>query len=82
MVAEVIHGTPGGFRNPARFSLAHGGKDRYPYTVPLKIYDETLKVLKSTVGQAKLGNADCLSAIRRLDEKVRKIDANHVVDFH
>ena len=35
MVAEVVHGAPYRFRDPARFSLAHGGKDRHPYPVPL-----------------------------------------------
>ena len=36
MVAEVVHGAPYRFRDPARFSLAHGGKDRHPYPVPIQ----------------------------------------------
>jgi len=44
---EVVHGAPYRFRDPARFSLAHGGKDRHPYPVPIKVYDETIRVLKS-----------------------------------
>jgi hypothetical protein len=55
MVAEVVHGAPYRFRDPARFSLAHGGKDRHPYPVPIKVYDETIRVLKSAVQKAKLG---------------------------
>ncbi len=39
MVAEVIHGAPCRFADPARFSFAHGGKDRHPYPVPTKVYD-------------------------------------------
>jgi uncharacterized protein len=53
MVAEVVHGAPFRFRDPARFSLAHGGKDRHPYPVPLKVYDETIRVMKSAVQKAK-----------------------------
>ena len=34
MVAEVVHGAPCRFTDPARFSLAHGGKDRHPFPVP------------------------------------------------
>jgi hypothetical protein len=34
MVAEVVHGVPYRFQDPARFSLAHEGKDRYPYPLP------------------------------------------------
>ena len=55
MVAEVVHGAPYRFQDPARFSLAHGGKDRHPYPVPLKVYDETIRVMKSAVQKAKLG---------------------------
>ena len=40
LIAEVVHGTPTRFSDPARFSFAHGGKDRHPFPVPLKIYDE------------------------------------------
>jgi uncharacterized protein len=66
-VAEVIHGTASRFSDPARFSLAHGGKDGHPFPVPLKVYDETLRVLKSAVAQAKLGNDETLAALQRLD---------------
>ena len=74
MVAEVVHGTPCRFADPARFSLAHGGKDRHPYPVPLKGYDETLRVLKSAVQRAKLGREEELGALQRLDAQARKLD--------
>ena len=74
MVAEVIHGAPCRFADPARFSLAHGGKDRHPYPVPTKVYDQTITVLKSAISGAKLGNDDRLGAIRRLDEQTRRLE--------
>jgi hypothetical protein len=74
MVAEVIHGAPCRFADPARFSLAHGGKDRHPFPVPIKVYDKTIGVLKSAVQQAKLGNDEKLGAIRRLDEQARRLE--------
>ena len=40
LVAEVVHGAPARFSDPARFSFALGGKDRHPFPVPLKTYDE------------------------------------------
>lgn len=73
-VAEVLHGAPCRFRDPARFSLAHGGKDGHPFPVPLKVYDETISVLKRAVTNAKLGRREELEAIRRLDEQARRID--------
>jgi len=74
MVAEVIHGAPCRFADPARFSLAHGGKDRHPFPVPLKVYDKTIGVLKSAIETAKLGNDEKLAAIRRLDDQARRLE--------
>jgi len=74
MVAEVVHGAPCRFSDPARFSLAHGGKDRHPFPVPLKVYDQTIDVLKSAVRKAKLGREDELAAIRRLDAQARQAE--------
>jgi hypothetical protein len=74
LVAEVVHGTPSRFSDPARFSMAHGGKDGHPFPVPLKVYDETIRVLKSALDRAKLGNADRLHAIQRLDSESRILE--------
>ena len=73
-VAEVIHGAPCRFSDPARYSLAHGGKDGHPFPVPLRVYDETLNVLRSAVDQARLGNEDKLAAIKRLDQQARALE--------
>ena len=74
MVAEVVHGTPCRFSDPARFSLALGGKDRHPFPVPTKVYDHTIGVLKSAVRSAKLGREEELQAIRRLDAQARVLE--------
>jgi hypothetical protein len=75
LVAEVVHGAPSRFADPARFAFAHGGKDGHPFPVPLKVYDETLRVLRHAVDGAKLGQADKLAALRRLDDQCRIADA-------
>ncbi len=74
LVAEVIHGAPSRFSDPARFSFAHGGKDGHPFPVPLKVYDETIRVLKHAVDQAKLGNDEKLAAIEQLDKQARALE--------
>ena len=74
MVAEVVHGTPYRFQDPARFSLAHGGKDRHPYAVPIKVYDETIRILKSAVQKARLGHSAQLEALKRLDAQARRLE--------
>ncbi|MGD9913814.1 MAG: DUF763 domain-containing protein, partial [Rhizobiaceae bacterium] len=74
MVAEVVHGAPHRFADPGRFSLAHGGKDRHPFPVPLKVYDETIGVLKSAASKARLGREEELGAIRRLDSQAQLME--------
>ncbi len=74
LVAEVVHGAPCRFSDPGRFSLAHGGKDRHPFPVPLKVYDETIGVLKSAVQKAKLGRDEEIGALKRLDDQSRQVE--------
>jgi hypothetical protein len=75
LVAEVVHGSPSRFADPARFAFAHGGKDGHPFPVPLKVYDQTLSVLRAAVDRAKLGQGDKLAALRTLDQQRRVAEA-------
>jgi hypothetical protein len=80
LVAEVVHGTPSRFSDPARFSFAHGGKDGHPFKVPLKTYDESLDFLRSALDRAKLGPTDRrdkekLEGFRRLDRFVSSVES-------
>jgi len=74
LVAEVVHGAPCRFSDPARFSLAHGGKDRFPFPVPLRVYDETIRTLKAAVQNARLGRQEELGALKRLDQQARQLE--------
>jgi hypothetical protein len=74
LIAEVIHGTPTRFADPARFSFAHGGKDGHPFPVPLKTYDESLLVLRRALQQAKLGHSEKLDGFGRLESFTRMIE--------
>jgi hypothetical protein len=74
MVAEIVHGAPYRFADPARFSLAHGGKDRHPFPVPITVYDQTIRVLKTAVAKARLGREEELAALRRLDDQARRLE--------
>jgi hypothetical protein len=74
LVAEVMHGAPCRFSDPARFAFAHGGKDRHPFPVPLRVYDQTIGVLKAAIQGAKLGREERLDALRRLDQQARRLE--------
>ena len=74
LVAEVVHGVPSRFTDPARFSFAHGGKDRHPFKVPLKTYDESLNFLRTALDAAKVGDKDKLDGFRRLEGFARTVE--------
>jgi hypothetical protein len=74
LIAEVVHGTPTRFDDPARFAFAHGGKDGHPFPVPLRVYDESIAVLRRAIDQAKLGRSEKLDGMSRLDAFVRGIE--------
>ncbi len=67
LLAELIHGAPPSFRDPARYSFAHGGKDGHPYPVSGETYDTSIHFLRRALRAAKIGHAEKLHAFRRLD---------------
>jgi hypothetical protein len=83
LIAEVVHGAPSRFSDPARFSFAHGGKDGHPFPVPLKTYDESLAVLRRSLDAARLGYTEKLEGFRRLDELTRRVETERepLADF-
>ncbi|RZL46416.1 MAG: DUF763 domain-containing protein, partial [Pedobacter sp.] len=78
LVSEVIYGNASRFKDPARFSFANGGKDGHPFPVPVNVYDETIKTLRSAIDKSKLGNSDKSQAIKSLSQIAEKAEANFV----
>lgn len=74
LVSEVIYGTPSRFTDPARYSFAHGGKDGHPFPVPLKIYDESIRVLRDSIEKSRMGYKDKSQAIERLHTTALQIE--------
>jgi uncharacterized protein len=78
LVSEVIHGTPSRFKDPARFSFAHGGKDGHPFPVPLKVYDETIHTLQTAVSKAKMGSGEKQEAIKALTKLAQRAEKDFI----
>jgi hypothetical protein len=66
LVSELIYGTKASTRDPARFSFAHGGKDRTPYPVDRATYDKTIDVLRGAVTRAQVNRTEKVAALKRL----------------
>ncbi|MCM8799692.1 MAG: DUF763 domain-containing protein [Candidatus Omnitrophica bacterium] len=66
LVSEVIYGAKPSYQDPARYSFAHGGKDRIPYPVDRKTYDSTIDFFTRIVSKMKLGYYEKNKIILRL----------------
>jgi hypothetical protein len=75
LIAEVVHGAPTRFDDPARFAFAHGGKDGHPFPVPLRTYDDSIRVLHRALDAAKVGHSEKLHGMKRLDTLARAVEA-------
>ena len=78
LVSDVIHGTPSRFKDPARFSFAHGGKDGHPFPVPIKVYDETIDTLRTAIDKARIGQADKQQAIKALTQVAQRAEKDFI----
>ena len=66
LISDLIYGEPLSFKDPARFSFAHGGKDGYPYKISLPHYQKTIEVLERAIKKAKVERQDKFKALKRL----------------
>lgn len=66
LISELIYGIPPSYRDPARFSFAHGGKDGTPFPVDRKTYDRSIDIIRKAIMSARVGRKDKMEAIKRL----------------
>ena len=66
LVSELVHGVAPSYRDPARYSFAHGGKDGIPYPVDKPTYDQSIELLAKAINKAKVGLTEKKEAVSRL----------------
>ena len=66
LIAELLYGANPSFRDPARYSFAHGGKDGFPYPVDTTTYNRSIAYLESAIKKAKIGENERINALRKL----------------
>jgi hypothetical protein len=66
LISELVYGVAPSYRDPARYSFAHGGKDGIPYPVDRETYDQSIELLRKAINRAKLGLAERNEAVGRL----------------
>ncbi len=68
LIAKLIYGCELSWRDPVKYSFAHGGKDGVPYPVDKKLYDTTILTLEEAIQHAKLGKREKLHALKALEK--------------
>jgi len=76
LVSDLIYGKSPSYRDPVRFSFAHGGKDSVPFPIDKTTYDMSIETLKTAIREAKVANKEKLHAIKRLSEFLRSEKQN------
>jgi hypothetical protein len=66
LVSHLVYGTKLSWKDPPRYSFAHGGKDAVPYKLNKKLYDKTIEILEAGINEAKMGHKEKIEAIKRL----------------
>jgi hypothetical protein len=67
LIAELVHGVAPSYRDPARYSFAHGGKDGIPYPVDRQTYDKSIELLSKAINRTKIGLSEKQKAFQRLN---------------
>ena len=67
LISELVHGVAPSYRDPARYSFAHGGKDGIPYPVDKKTYDQSIELLSKAIHKTRLGLEEKKEALNRLN---------------
>jgi uncharacterized protein len=66
LVSQLIYGKPASWKDPVKFSFAHGGKDGVPFPVDRKGMEATTKFIREMVESTELNRVSKLNALKRL----------------
>lgn len=58
LVSEIVFGERPAYKDPVRYSFAHGGKDGHPYPVKREVYDRTISFMEEVLSKTKLNSVE------------------------
>jgi hypothetical protein len=67
LVAQLVYGAEVSWRDPVKFSFAHGGKDGVPFPVNRSAMDGTIKFLRELLEATEVERSHKVDAIQRLE---------------
>ncbi len=66
LLSKLIYGKEADWKDPIKYSFAHGGKDGIPYPVDKKIYDDSIDFLRSIIIERRIGDEKTKRALMQL----------------
>lgn len=66
LIAELVYGASPSWKDPVKFTFAHGGKDGVPYPVDRRNYDRSIRFLKEAIEGAEIERQARIGALKRL----------------
>ncbi len=66
LIAELIYGEKPSWKDPVKYSFAYGGKDGVPRPVNRRAMDESIRILKQAIQEAKIGSNERMRSLQRL----------------
>jgi len=73
LISEIIYGSPASWRDPVKFTFAHGGKDGVPYPVNKKVYENSISILHDAVKRAEIKEEMKKLALERIENISEKM---------
>lgn len=66
LISDLIYGVKPCWKDPAKYSFAHGGKDGTPYPVDRETFDASIQILRNAIDEARVDKKEKYEAIKRL----------------
>ena len=73
LASEIIYGERPSWRDPVKYTFAHGGKDGVPYPVDRRTYENTIKYLREVIEGLEVGNEEKKLLLKRLSRLVKGV---------
>jgi len=82
LISEMIYEDKASWKDPVKFSYAHGGKDGVPYPIAKKTYDISIKYLSDVIKGSENKNYEKENALKRLSNYSNNIFRTNEYDFN
>jgi hypothetical protein len=71
LISDLIWGSSPSWKDPVKFTFAHGGKDGVPRPVDRRLMDYSTRTLQTAIEESKLGKKDKISMLKRLTNFIK-----------